>query len=121
MSIDVGIINPYSEDELNCTPESMVAKAQQELRDEEAGWGCFIATAVYGDINAPEVQTLREFRDNVLKKRRLGRAAVKVYYSGVGERAARLIEERIPYLMPVIRKGLDYVVNQYRQRQVQNV
>ena len=29
---------------------------------------CFIATAVYGDINAPEVEILRQFRDSVLQE-----------------------------------------------------
>jgi hypothetical protein len=42
--------------------------------------GCFIATAVYGDENVPEVLFLRQFRDEVLAQSRLGRAAVGVYY-----------------------------------------
>jgi hypothetical protein len=35
---------------------------------------CYIATAVYGDYNAPEVIVLRKFRDERLSKSFLGRA-----------------------------------------------
>jgi len=76
--------------------------------------GCFIATAVYGDINAPEVQTLREFRDSVLMNSDLGRRIVDWYYGGVGERIAEFIRTQTPCTIPVIRRGLDYLVNQYQ-------
>ena len=42
--------------------------------------GCFIATAVYGDYEAPEVVELRKFRDNVLEKNAFGRLFIKLYY-----------------------------------------
>jgi hypothetical protein len=42
--------------------------------------GCYIATAVYGDYDAPQVLKLRRFRDNTLLKSRLGRVFVDVYY-----------------------------------------
>lgn len=38
--------------------------------------GCFIATAVYGDYNAPEVIALRRWRDDKLLTAPLGRVAV---------------------------------------------
>lgn len=43
--------------------------------------GCYIATAVYGDYNAPEVLVLREYRDNILKRSWLGRTFIKIYYT----------------------------------------
>jgi tetratricopeptide (TPR) repeat protein len=43
--------------------------------------GCFIATAIYGDYDAPEVMELRKFRDNILKKSWFGRSLIKIYYS----------------------------------------
>ncbi|MFC7432034.1 MULTISPECIES: CFI-box-CTERM domain-containing protein [unclassified Agrococcus] len=44
------------------------------------GGGCYIATAVYGSYDAPEVLVLRRFRDEVLATSRFGRAAIRAYY-----------------------------------------
>ena len=43
--------------------------------------GCYIATAVYGSYDCPEVWTLRRYRDNILAKTQFGRAFIKVYYA----------------------------------------
>lgn len=43
--------------------------------------GCYIATAVYGSYDAPEVIVLRKFRDNYLLHRCWGKLFVKVYYT----------------------------------------
>ena len=42
--------------------------------------GCFIATACYGNYDAPEVLILRKFRDNYLLKTLAGRMFVRTYY-----------------------------------------
>ncbi|MBL7166675.1 MAG: hypothetical protein ISS55_09360 [Dehalococcoidales bacterium] len=42
--------------------------------------GCFIATASYGTDTAIELDTLREFRDEVLKRNSLGAEFVSLYY-----------------------------------------
>ncbi|MFA7402919.1 MAG: putative Ig domain-containing protein [Pelobacteraceae bacterium] len=44
------------------------------------GSGCFIATAAYGSYLDPHVKILRNFRDEVLLKSRLGTAFVNFYY-----------------------------------------
>lgn len=41
---------------------------------------CSIATACYGDINAPEVLILRQFRDSKLLISNAGRVLVAIYY-----------------------------------------
>ena len=39
--------------------------------------GCYIATAVYGSYDCPEVWTLRRFRDEVLRESVLGRLFIR--------------------------------------------
>ena len=41
---------------------------------------CFIATAAYGSYLDPHVKILRDFRDNVLLKNRLGQILIDYYY-----------------------------------------
>ena len=43
--------------------------------------GCYVATAVYGSYDCPEVWTLRRYRDNYLAKRFWGKLFIKAYYS----------------------------------------
>lgn len=43
--------------------------------------GCYIATAVYGAYDCPEVWTLRRFRDFYLGKTWYGRFFIKIYYT----------------------------------------
>lgn len=43
--------------------------------------GCFVATAVYGSYDCPEVWTLRRFRDNTLASTWYGRAFIRTYYA----------------------------------------
>ena len=42
--------------------------------------GCFIATACYGDYDAPEVIIFRRYRDEVLLQSKSGRMFVTIYY-----------------------------------------
>lgn len=81
---------------------------------------CFIATAVYGNENAPELHILRDFRDNVLNKNYLGKRFVEFYYSGTGEKVAEVIKE-IPFTIPLIRKGLDYFIHHYESQINNNI
>ena len=43
--------------------------------------GCYVATAVYGSYDCPEVWTLRRFRDNTLAATWYGRALIHTYYA----------------------------------------
>jgi hypothetical protein len=43
--------------------------------------GCYVATAVYGSYDCPQVWVLRRYRDEYLAKRRLGRLFIKAYYA----------------------------------------
>ena len=43
--------------------------------------GCYVATAVYGSYDCPQVWTLRRFRDNTLANTWYGRAFIRTYYA----------------------------------------
>lgn len=43
--------------------------------------GCYVATAVYGSYDCPQVWTLRRFRDHTLAKTWFGRAFIRFYYA----------------------------------------
>ena len=42
--------------------------------------GCYIATAVYGSYDCPQVWTLRRYRDTILSKKWYGRLFIYLYY-----------------------------------------
>lgn len=76
--------------------------------------GCYVATAVYGSYDCPEVWTLRRFRDEFLNKRRLGRLLVKIYY----KISPRLILTfgSIKLIKNINRKILDKIVRKLNGR-----
>lgn len=49
--------------------------------DALIGGGCYVATAVYGSYDCPQVWTLRRYRDYTLAETWYGRAFIKVYYA----------------------------------------
>ncbi len=67
--------------------EAYAEPAMQDKNDEtnEEGGGCLIATAAYGSEMAPQIQQLREIRDNTVLKTNSGSAFMKsfnqMYYS----------------------------------------
>ena len=69
---------------------------------------CYIATAVYGSYDAPQVIVLRRFRDEVLSKSFLGRAFIRTYYAISPSVAKRL--ENAGTMNRTVRRILDQVV-----------
>ena len=67
---------------------------------------CFIATMVYGE--GPETQTLRAFRDQVLRRGPKGRRLIATYYR-VAPGVCRLLE-RQPWAHSVLRIALQPVI-----------
>ena len=43
--------------------------------------GCYVATAIYGSYDCPQVWTLRRYRDNTLSQTWYGRLFVHIYYA----------------------------------------
>ena len=74
---------------VNCGPgtESVngICQVTQIQESEEEGGGCLIATAAYGSEMAPQVQLLREIRDNQLMNTESGKSFMsgfnEMYYS----------------------------------------
>lgn len=69
---------------------------------------CYIATAVYGSYDAPQVVVLRRFRDEVLSKYFFGRAFIRTYYAMSPPVARRL--EKAGRTNRIVRRMLDRVV-----------
>lgn len=53
----------------------------EALKPKSSSGCCYVATAVYGSYDCPEVWTLRRFRDDTLAETWHGRAFVKTYYA----------------------------------------
>ncbi|MBQ7144257.1 MAG: leucine-rich repeat protein [Oscillospiraceae bacterium] len=51
------------------------------LKQNKSNPGCYIATAVYGSYDCPEVWTLRRYRDYVLASSWYGRLFISFYYA----------------------------------------
>jgi len=64
---------------------SFVILSEEELPNQTEGGGCLIATATYGSELAPQVQQLRELRDNTILNTKTGLAFMsgfnQLYYS----------------------------------------
>ena len=66
-------------------PSQQSTESSSEAKSTEEGGGCLIATATYGSELAPQVQQLRELRDNQLLQTESGTAFMgtfnDIYYS----------------------------------------
>ena len=56
---------------------------------------CYVATAVYGGADAPQVLRLRRFRDETLHKTAWGRRFSAFYYRHGARLAGRLGDKRV--------------------------
>ncbi|TFW10568.1 hypothetical protein E4K72_00195 [Oxalobacteraceae bacterium OM1] len=94
-----GKLNEYAE-KLQCIDPDYVAP--DPVRQQP---GCFVVTATMGDSNHPNVVLLRQLRDDVIARTRLGRAFIAWYYRH-GPKAARVIaraawRKKVAFLMIV--------------------
>lgn len=61
--------------------ETKIKSLNPEYVEKNYKSGCYVATAVYGSYDCPEVWTLRRFRDLILDESFAGRAFIKTYYA----------------------------------------
>lgn len=68
---------------LNRIKQGLPKEVSEDLGSDEqiSNPGCYIATAVYGSYDCPEVWTLRRFRDYTLAETWYGRTFINIYYT----------------------------------------
>ena len=85
----------------------------EQVRTEEEGGGCLIATAAYGSELSPQVQMLREIRDNQLMNTEAGTAFMsgfnELYYSFSPTIAD--MERENPMFKEVVKVGLTPMIS----------
>ena len=104
---------PVVEEMVNCGPgtesvNGICQVIQTEEPEEEKGGGCLIATAAYGSELAPQVQMLREIRDNQLMNTESGSAFMstfnELYYTFSPTIAD--MERESPVFKEIVKAGL---------------
>lgn len=70
---------PSNDQEKRETIQNSIAKLKEPVAEKSGG--CYVATAVYGSYDCPQVWTLRRFRDDKLAKNWYGRAFIYTYYA----------------------------------------
>lgn len=74
--------------------------------------GCYIATAVYGSYDCPEVWVLRRWRDTYLASSTIGRRFIRLYYS-VSPGVVRTVGHH-PWFTGIVRRPLNRFVDRLR-------
>lgn len=106
---------PYQEAKDQEARRQWEAKRRQEAEQKS---GCYIATAVYGSYDCPEVWTLRRFRDNTLDRTWYGRAFIRAYYA-VSPTLVRWFGKD-SWFQALFRPMLDRLVDRLRQSGVED-
>ena len=70
--------------------------------------GCYIATSIYHDYNAPEVYFFRHYRDTKLAKSKVGLVLIRVYYF-VSPKISKIVGKSF-FLHKVVKKLLDKTI-----------
>lgn len=64
-----------------CDPNYVIPVVEEPTPQATNSGGCYVATAVYGSYDCPQVWTLRRYRDYTLAETWYGRAFVRAYYT----------------------------------------
>lgn len=80
--------------------------------------GCYVATAVYGSYDCPEVWTLRRFRDFTLAESWYGRAFIKTYYA-ISPTLVKWFGESA-WFKNLLHNPLDNLVNKLQQKGIES-
>ena len=99
-------------------PEDKQNVIGEEQIDNPSSGPCYVATAVYGSYDCPEVWTLRRFRDNTLSVTWYGMGVIKAYYA-VSPILVKWFG-RASWFKTFWRKPLDKLVNILNKRGIEN-
>ena len=100
-------IDPYNEE----------AKRILGINEQHSG-GCYVATAVYGSYDCPQVWTLRRFRDNTLAETWYGRAFIRTYYA-ISPTLVKWFEDKI-WFKNLWKPKLDRMVKKLNRKGVED-
>ena len=89
------------------------ATSDSSSSDSSSSFNCYIATMAYGDINHPQVNKLRRFRDEHLIKTQLGRIFTALYYKYSPMLVERLKDKK--GINKVIRTLLDSFISKIKK------
>lgn len=64
-----------------CDPTYVIPAVEEPKPQASNSGGCYVATAVYGSYDCPQVWTLRRYRDYTLAETWHGRAFIHTYYA----------------------------------------
>lgn len=76
--IKAEVIHEYAEKVHELDPTFVVPSVESKTN---SSGGCYVATAVYGSYDCPQVWTLRRYRDYDLAKTWYGRTFIRTYYA----------------------------------------
>ena len=116
--ISESVVEPVVEQVVNCGPgtesvNGICQVVQTTSQESEEGGGCLIATAAYGSEMSPQVQLLREIRDNQLMNTESGTAFMsgfnELYYSFSPTIAD--MERENPMFKKVVKVGLTPMIS----------
>lgn len=78
---DPGLFGNYNHYNSNNKPSGSSEPGMFGGYNHSSSQGCYVATAVYGSYDCPELWTLRRFRDTTLASTWYGRAFIRTYYA----------------------------------------
>ena len=87
-------------------PKSSRRRSSSRRRKNSSG--CYIATAVYGSYDCPQVWTLRRYRDEILSSTWYGRLFIRCYYA-ISPTLVRIFGNTI-WFKKIWKKRLDNMV-----------
>lgn len=78
-NFDVLFAEPVFQEYMKLAEANVIKIRETEPKYKVSG-ACYIATAVYGSYDCPEVWTLRRFRDDILGQSVIGKIFIQIYY-----------------------------------------